>query len=544
MVEYEYDAKGNQIKEKYLGADGVTLVNDKETGVAGINRTYDDNGNRVKSEYFDAENNLANLRGLYSTIKLVYDDNNNQTAYYCYDKTGKLVLDENGIAGKEYKLDQRGNIVESVPLGTDGKLKKNYLITRCIYNEQDNKTEEAYFNAKQKPDVNSKNYHKVKYGYDERGNVISESYFDTKGNPTLHKNKYAKVESIYDQRGQVVELRYYDVKGNLCKNGEGFAIKKIENDVFGRTIKEEYFDVNGKPTDPKVMVPVALCGYDERGNMNYVAAQDGNGNFIIHPSEGFAIARYKFDDNGNAIERAYFNQKDEPMVVKGSAHIIRRKFDAMGNTTEEAYFNTKDQPMLVDGVHMIKYSYSSNGNLTVESNFGTKQQPVNNSYGNHKFVFSYDSNDNVKACKIYDAKGKLLRKLKKTSSGWELDNSGTSAQGKSKVESQKSKADTGASWQELVMAIDGQLPMDLGEKEGHMSIESFRVTSNNSCLLKFLFPMDEIDMSEELIEAIKSEVNAFTKYFCEQLDTPGLRVDSNTYSADGKLIHATSYKID
>jgi len=56
--------------------------------------------------------------------------------------------------------------------------------------------------------------------------------------------------------------------------------------------------------------------------------------------EGYAKAAYKYDEQGNVIETAYFDTDGKPHLLEGNYAKITYKYDGRGERLETAYFDT------------------------------------------------------------------------------------------------------------------------------------------------------------------------------------------------------------
>ena len=533
ITHVRYDEKGNIVQFAYYDTKDSALVLEKSTGIAGWNNTYDDNGNTIKREYFGTDEKLAPYNDYMAYYTMEYDENNFLVAEYYYGVHGEKAVNSQRIHGYQYERDSRGNMTINKPIGIDGKLAPNYLIAKYVYDDNNNIVETSYFDRDMAPATNARDYHKTTSVYNARGQKLEERFYNTKGELTLSDRGAAIVKYDHNSKGQTIQVSFFGKDGNPCLNNEGYSIHRSEYDNFGRIVKQMFFDKNDKPTDPRVMVPVGVCGYDKYGNMNYIAAQDENGNFIIGPS-GYSIQRHVFDKAGNTLESTYFDQNDQPMNIAEGYHKEEMQYNKLGKETQHAYFDKNLDPVIVNGAHLKKFTYDEQGNKLTEEWYGKNGKPINNSYGYYKEVYTYDEKGEPKYAKTYAANGKLVNNYKYSpSTGWQV------VEKQSKPVASKSTA----SWEDTVNEINKELPYDMGEEAGHLTMVSFKVTGDKQCLIKYRIPMNNEDINDEAMKALKEVISQLTRNFCTELFTEkGIRVDGNLYSADGKIIYAVAYQ--
>lgn len=473
---YEYDKRGNQIKISFYDAEWKNLMLSAER-IAGWSSVYNDNGNEVERSFFNQKGQGCYVNGEYAKWIAKYDEQGNKNSIRYYDIDGHLIAYENNIAGYDYNFDERGNIIEEKPVGVDGvSLAQGRLITRYIYDQFDNIKEQAFYDAHGSA-VNSLGYHKYICEYNDRNLQTEIRYYDTKGNLTVYnQNKYAIQKDEYDNKGLRIHCSYYGIDSKPVTSTEGWASSTFEYDTSGRVIRQCFFDIKGKPTDSKVMVPEGICGYDKWGNMNYLAAKDGKGHFIINPQTGWSIQKCEFDIKGKELWRAYYDEKEIPMICQQEGcHKIMYEYDNNGNQTSIARYGTNNEPVLRYGVHKELYTYNDGGQYIKWELYGKKGETVNCDAGFQRMDFTYKDTKTKMAStrKVYKADGTLIATQKWDGNQWISENApSSSSSGK-------------VNWQQNIRDLSKELPMDLGEEQDHLVMLSCTVTGKNSCEIIF-----------------------------------------------------------
>lgn len=405
LIRYEYDKRGNMTKMAFYDADGTKLVQSNEN-VAGWNIKYDDLGNEIERSFFDSNNSLCEVVGGYAKMATTFDQNGHIKSQRYYNENGNLTT-VNGITGTDYVCDERGNVVIEKPISTNGNLAAGRTEVHYKFDKLDNCIEESYFNNGNAVDCYN-GYHKVTHIFNSRNQIMETRYYDKNSQLTLTTNEgIAILKNEYDNKGNRIKSFYYGIDETPIVSKEGWASSTYEYDALGNTIKQCFFGIDGNPTDPKVMVPVGICEYDKHNNMVYLAAQDGNGNFIKNPNTGWAISRMEYDNRSRLVSQAYYDEYDKPVKINNGCHKTIYKYDANGNKTEEAYYGTDGKPTLVNGVHIEKYMYDDNGNLTLYALYDRSGKPTNCDAGFHKIVITYDNGTPVSR-KFYTATSSFL----------------------------------------------------------------------------------------------------------------------------------------
>lgn len=510
-VRFEYDKRGNEIKRSFYEADGKTLRLSNE-GVAGWTSLYDEHGNILEVQFFDIEENPVMSSSLhYAIVKYTYDDNGYLNSIR-YQNTQRILTLVDGIAGTDYINDARGNTLEDKPIGTNGKLAINRLISRSKYDNFDNLIESSLYDNSGEA-TNYMGVHRYEYVYNSRNQQIEERHYGKDGKLTISQD-YSKCAIFiceYNDKGEIVKKSYFGTDNKPCKCDEGWSSATNEYDVYGNIIKQCFFGVDGEPTDPKEMVPIGIAKYDKWGNLIYVAAQDNKGNFIIHPNNGWAIARNEYDDRNNRISESYFDENDSPMKGKDGYHKAVYKYDALDRQIEFSYFGISNEPISCMGFHKQKLIYEENtDNVKEIACYDKNDKATDCEAGFHKRVSSFDSLGVETNRKYYKANGNLLASEIWDGKDWILIRN----------------------WQEDARRLASEFPQTMG----YITFTTLKITGSNSCELIAKLPCTRIELDESDFEGIKEGIKELTKWLEEYLGHKP-HVTSKLYDVNGDLVY-------
>ena len=421
VVKYDYDPRENEIKRSFFSADGITLALNDNERIAGWESKYDDNGNETERRFFDTSENSTSGNMGYAMWIATYDSNGNMEELKNMDTNGQLVfVASDGYAGIKYKYDNRGNRIEKYPYGTNGRLIER--LTRYHFDSRDNLIETAYYDQNNNPVISADGYFRVVSEYDNRNNIIEMRYYNTANRLFApHTDNYAIVRYKYDIRGNNVEVAFFnDLEKSVLKK-DGYATHRSEFDAMGRIIRQTYFDENGNPTNPSVMVPEGLIGYDKWGNVNYLAAADGHGKLINTPN-GWAISRRTYNIKGNLLEIAYFNKDDAPTINGNeNAHRITYTYNSQNQKIEESYYSSTNE-LRRENYAITRYKFNEQRKVSEMTFFNYQDKAVDYNNIAHKFVYTYDTNGNYSLLRRYKANGALEATLRWNSliQSWEF----------------------------------------------------------------------------------------------------------------------------
>ncbi len=259
LIEYEYDSKGNAIKE---------TTNGKITYLA----EYNSETNKISKE------TKYNLEG---TITYLAE----------YNSNGKIIKKiENGELTYLIEFDpETGNQIKKTEY--DSKTKETSV--KEWDNITGNMVKETKYNA------NGEVIYLSEYEL-ATGKNIKETCYDSKKKETSVKewnllNKKLSKETRYNSNGEVTFLAEYDANGNKIKETNNGQITYLaEYNSLGNKVKE--------------------TRYYSDGNLSYLAEYDSNGNKIKetnYDSKGKTKNSYEYDpESGNKIKEIIYSTKD------------------------------------------------------------------------------------------------------------------------------------------------------------------------------------------------------------------------------------------
>lgn len=522
VIKIEYNSVGKRTRISYYDTDGETLMNGN--GLYAVNEmVYDENGNLTEDIYYNSEEKPVIISKGYHKVKYTYDNYEIATERY-YGVDGTLVSID-GVAGYNYKYDDKGNIIENVPVGVDEKLAYGYVVFKYEYYDNDNLRTLACYQYGQ-PVLNTYGIHKYEYTYNSRNEKIEERFYNSNGKLTISSQIGAAIcRYEYNDKGECIATSYFGVDEKPCRSAEGWSSATYAYDVFGNIVKQCFFGTDGNPMPVSEFPPVGIAEYDKWGNMIYVAGQDSKGNFVNAAGESWSIMRKEYDKNNRVISISYFNTKDKPTLCSDGYHKITYKHDEFGNTVEEAYFGKDFLPMLVNDVHVIRYSYVPNTSKVVEmACYGTSNKPVDCAAGWHKIAYTYNEDYSLQTIKhYYRANGTLYTTVKWENGAW--------------VEVKKQDG-----WHATARSLQAKLPKSLGAEMLNFTITSIKITGETTCTVSYKIDMTkkEMDSDTDTFNSIKETVRKLTMSFDQDFkNTP--TVTGNLYDVNGKLVYSVKY---
>jgi hypothetical protein len=302
-----------QVKTVEVGRIEYTLVNGKNVAgkrVPNHTITFSEEGNKTEEISYDPKGSVSNK------------------AVYAYDKQGKLKSYESstGIREKnlinpqrnEYKLDDRGNVIEQVNYQSNGTLGSRFLYK---YDAKGNKIEEIFYAW------NGSRMGKLLNTYDEAGHILTQTSYNEDDSVSW------KHAITYDAKGRKIEGVQY-IAGVLRYR------VTFRYDDKDRIVEQETFEYNKVPNQWTSHAP-------EPGKIIYTYNDQKRTQEIDTYSEDGSLKHkmvYQRDERGNEIGRRMFNGDGSP------------------KNTELHWYDNGKLLRTMSGIETIKIEYDSKGN--------------------------------------------------------------------------------------------------------------------------------------------------------------------------------------
>lgn len=399
----KHDKSGRITEIKYIGQNG----NPQPTRWGmGIKRFYyDDKDNWVRAVYYTVDDKPAydDFDGV-GIYEMQYDDNGNMSYAWHKDGDGALMIPKkNGVAGVKYEYDDKGFIKKITTLGADGKAEYTAgegqagYITKC--DENGFFCEQVFIDPDGKPCENSFGISKYTMKNDSHGNLLERWSYNIDGNLTEGNAGYAGEKSDYDSLGNVIRWVIYGTDRKPIENEDGVCGLELKYDERGLTILRKYLGADLKPCYNNNHVCIAVYDYDKRGNTTRIAFYDQEQKKLECSDENVAGWNLKYDDNGNEVERVFFNEKDEICEVDGGYARLVRTYDEHGHLASDRYYNVNGQLVKVGNSAGNDYVNDVRGNTLVHMPIGPDG---NQAAGLLETRYKYDKYDNVTEIAYFD----------------------------------------------------------------------------------------------------------------------------------------------
>jgi hypothetical protein len=390
-----YDSRGRVVEESRYGTDGKTLRIHNKEKVARVVWEYNERGLVSRIAHYGVDGKLCYMEGSFSVAEMKYTPRGKieEQSFYGPDGQRCLLKNRGNIAKIKSTYNDRAQMIETAFYGADGTPMLNDLSAARIkieYDERGREVSREFLGLGGRPCENKQGVSKAKFGYDAKGNRIMIINHGTDGKPCVDSSGVAGIKRKYDAHGREIERQYLDLYGKLVVDKETKIAKWVTKfDKRGKETKTQFYDANDN------LLPDAgrVYGYDARGHKNRETSYDAKwevvgiearlNNEFGHPLEqrfldstgklrmtadGYAILRNKYDEHGNNIEQSYFDVNWNPCETKDGFHRDERKYEN-GEIVERRYFNVAGKPALQKGLYsVIKWAQNERG-LPIEVSY-------------------------------------------------------------------------------------------------------------------------------------------------------------------------------
>lgn len=318
-VENSYDDQGNLKSFKYLDTDGKPMTVE---GVATYEYDYDTRGNVIKERPLGINGKISS--GRYE-VRMKYDGLDNVIEKSYFNDAGKAVACADGYHREVNKFNTRNQCTEVEYFGVNGSLvnvgNNKCAVIKREYDARGNKTSEIFFNSEGNRGTDYMKLHKYFNQYDKVTNQICHQIsFGADGKPVVANNVAAEGKVEYDKRGNMRSLQCFDGYGKKISGKRGWFETRFEYDNSGEKTSEAYYSIEGKPVEDNVSgYHKMTITYNSMRLQESVSYHATNGK-LKNTSAGYATVKTKYNNQNQRTEISYFDANSRPVDCNGSWH--------------------------------------------------------------------------------------------------------------------------------------------------------------------------------------------------------------------------------
>lgn len=351
--------------------------------------------NRMNIDKYDLE---RNEKGMTATVRFMHGEN--------------YVINDDGVAGRQYEYDEAGRLKSITYLSITGKPCINKSgISSILYDYQD-----GYLSRKEYMDLNGELVY-GENGYAEKRITWEEderisTYYDSDGELILCRQWYAKEVEQFDEMGNCLNVSYYgmDDKPVYSKGKYHKIIWKY--DKRGQVISEAYYGIENNPVQSEDGYARVVSGYDSHGNLRSRSTYGSDGQ-LLPMSNYAAIEKRKYTRDGYLKETAFYDVNGQPVINDEAYHREVRSYDEKSRLTELRYFGINGEDEYKQEAdcyyHAATFTYDRRGNVESVSLLTTEDRPITSANGHWaKKEMSYNGGGQVEMVRYTDLFGNLI----------------------------------------------------------------------------------------------------------------------------------------
>lgn len=425
--EYERDSLHRITRIRFLGKHYEYKSNNN--GVAGKKYQYDGNGYLTVAEYIDKDGNLkynehhwAKTISIYDNKgyileerlygsdgkpcvsvfgfhKLIYDIDNMQETYSCYDINGNptytLSYGDNpgGFSILTRIKNDKGQVVELQCKDSQGNPCYNNCHVATYKFEYDNGLISSIRNygTDNKPCININGFFWQHNSYFHKGLLTEQAFYNIEEKPTNNQLGFHRIYFNYGYPDyRMHEARTYNFENFPinCVLLNNAACIKLNYQGSSQWISEIlFFGTDDKPFE--TMAGAKLCC--ERDSYGQITKFKYYNDAYELDSNDYhcAIMELEYNDIGLETTRCFYDENKAPTLING-AFKISRSYTETGQIEKICCYDTLQNLKIgPEGWAILKFEYKNNGAFCSRSHFGEQEERIEIE-GVHKYIFDGD----------------------------------------------------------------------------------------------------------------------------------------------------------
>ena len=432
------DEEGRILEISYLAFDGSLKAT--KWGLGKEKFTYDKNGNVVRVDYRTIGDQPQPASALavdcYTSIEFEHDKDGNFTAVRFKDADDQSVISKQyGVAGYTYSY-KNGLAETRTSIGIDGEVTfdadrqavleysydANGFLSQCRYLDQSGELSPV-----------DNGIASDSFENDVKGTVLTTKFYGLDGNLKSKSSGFAGIIATVDSVGNIIEYRTYGTDWTPCINSEGISGYKAAYNILGLKVEKTNLGVDGSPIQDVDGHYRITYSYDIKGNLSKESYYDPEGKDLFLDRMGIAGYSYKYDENGNLLEKTSFDENGnacnslngigrQTMSYDENFNMTARRsysvdgelvggenylYDKRGNILESCKIGGDGN--LAAGTMLRRFAYDNHDNVVVEQYFDRSGKPCLDSVGVNTRKYVYNDRNQRVSEGYYDTKGNLTR---------------------------------------------------------------------------------------------------------------------------------------
>lgn len=373
----------------YLSADNrKTQIPDTDAYALGVHEDFENSSLPLLRVYWDENNRPIEINTGYYSYRLWeekgvnwFDESDRSIKELFYDLDGNPMADRFGVYGKRYVYDDKLLIKNVINIGLNGE------------------------------DVNSTNgICRIEMLFDSNGKEICCKFYDKCDNRCLNSEGLSMFRFEWTDDCHTKTSTCYDKEEKISDKELGYAYLIEEMDkVFPSKVHRRYY----KNAAQEIVVVdegfyIAEYLYDKDGNTIEIRNIGPDGN-LMKKQDGYAVFRIETIENkeGQTRNVLYLDENRQLVVPEGMSYAMSLKsFDKDGRVTKTRFFDAEENPVMIsDGTYGATYEYGLNDNSVIQCNINENGDITSDDNGIAKSLTEFDDKGQKIKEIFYDIKG-------------------------------------------------------------------------------------------------------------------------------------------
>ncbi|RTL57594.1 MAG: hypothetical protein EKK37_16305 [Sphingobacteriales bacterium] len=250
----EYTHGLKTLETRYNEKRQISRPGESGDGAAIIRYEYDERGNMIRQSYFDEDNKPVNNDAGYHTVRYSYSPADMLTDIAYYDLNNKEQNDRHGIHHYHYDRNIKGQNTGISYFDASGQPVKDdhdeVFMCKYKYDEEGRQVSQSFWKDDGTPMNRWDGFHEDVTRYDNEGQIVEELYLDEKGNAFTSSTGYSRLVQVFNSNAQVAERKWYNGPDPVLLSNSftsGFHSIKYTYDDKNRISIIRYFDTRMQP---------------------------------------------------------------------------------------------------------------------------------------------------------------------------------------------------------------------------------------------------------------------------------------------------------
>jgi hypothetical protein len=309
------------------------------------------------------------------------------------DKGNKPTVNSSvGCAGRVFKVDDRGRLVESQFFDADGNPARSSLgiAKQVVEWDGESRAIERYFGIDGRPALLQRFIAATTIAWESRGYPAEYLFAGVDGRPAPNEVGCYGLAMTYDRVGNLETFECRGATGTPIRSTQGYVRFKSEFDSAGHETVTRFFGPDGKPDLYEERFVARRTQYDAQDHLARQDFLDSDGK-LVATRDGYASSVFEYNEQGNQKRIAFFDPNGKPISGADGYAEMTSTFDARGRETERTFRGADGRPIVTaDGYARVVYKIDERGLMTATDYQDAAGRPVRIRYGYAGQRFKYD----------------------------------------------------------------------------------------------------------------------------------------------------------